>query len=150
MGGHGALICFLKNPGLYESVSAFAPICAPSDCPWGIKAFTGYLGNDQEAWKEWDASHLINKYSGPAATIRIEQGSLDEFLSVQLRPWKLLERSLSSPHSGLQLDLKVQYGYDHSYYFVSTFIDEHIKEHALHLKATPQTASQPEHKDDTL
>lgn len=73
MGGHGALICALRNPGMYKSVSAFAPICNPTKCPWGEKAFTGYLGNDRESWKEWDATELAAKYNGPAMEVLIDQ-----------------------------------------------------------------------------
>lgn len=129
MGGHGALTCFLKNPGMYKSLSAFAPICNPSNCPWGTKAFTGYLGSDQSTWKSWDATELVRSFSGPLKSyILIDQGKDDNFLSQkQLLPEAFVEacRSTSTP-----VVLRMQEGYDHSYYFISSFIGEHIKHHA--------------------
>ena len=133
MGGHGALTLFLKNPGMYKSVSAFAPICNPTAVPWGEKAFTGYLGS-VEAGKSHDACELIKNYTGTSFEILVDQGSSDNFLSNQLKPEAL---SAACAEKGLQLDLRMQEGYDHSYYFISTFIEDHINFHAdrLGLKA---------------
>eukprot|EP00761_Pharyngomonas_kirbyi_P012889 gb/GECH01012916.1/.p1 GENE.gb/GECH01012916.1/~~gb/GECH01012916.1/.p1 ORF type:complete len:285 (+),score=68.30 gb/GECH01012916.1/:1-855(+) len=131
MGGHGALICFLKNPNLYKSVSAFAPICNPINCDWGKKAFSGYLGSNQESWKAYDASELVQAYDGPKTQILIDQGTADNFLSQkQLLPEAFEEacKKVNCP-----LDLRMQDGYDHSYYFISTFMGEHIEFHAKHL-----------------
>ncbi|GAB4366557.1 MAG: S-formylglutathione hydrolase [Elainellaceae cyanobacterium] len=126
MGGHGALICALKNPGQYLSVSAFAPIAAPTRCPWGHKAFTNYLGDDREQWKEYDASELVVKapFSG---TILIDQGIADPFLETQLMP-EVFEKACAEV--GQPLLLRRQAGYDHSYYFISTFMEDHIRHHA--------------------
>src|SRR5690606_32523188 len=117
MGGHGALICALKNRQQYRSVSAFAPIVAPMRCPWGQKAFTGYLGSDQTAWRAYDASELVSaqRYDD---TILIDQGTADKFLEEQLKP-ELFEEACRK--SGTKLVLRRQEGYDHGYYFISTF-----------------------------
>ncbi|QDF99007.1 S-formylglutathione hydrolase [Azoarcus sp. DD4] len=132
MGGHGALICALKNPGRYASVSAFAPIVHPSDCPWGEKAFTRYLGDDRESWKEWDACELIA--AAPAAAERlpllVDQGDADSFLATQLRPEQL---RTACTLAGQPLTLRLQPGYDHSYYFIASFIDDHLRHHAAAL-----------------
>jgi len=130
MGGHGALICALKNPGLYKSVSAFAPICHPVDCPWGLKAFSGYLGENKDAWKEYDATHLVQSYSGPALDILIDQGSDDKFLKEQLKPEDFEAAAKGTSH---KVQVRMQEGYDHSYYFISTFIEDHLAHHAAHL-----------------
>lgn len=132
MGGHGALICALKNPGQYKSVSAFAPICNPMNCPWGVKAFTGYLGEDKEAWKEYDATCLVKKYSGPPLDILIDQGKADNFLA----PGQLLPDNFvaACTESKTPVTLRMQEGYDHSYYFMATFIEDHITHHAKYLK----------------
>lgn len=128
MGGHGALICAMKNPGMYKSVSAFAPICNPMDCPWGQKAFTNYLGADQKSWEEYDATHLVRKYKGPPLTLLIDQGKEDNFLKEkQLLPERLLE---AARENGVAVTLRMQEGYDHSYFFIATFIEDHIKHHA--------------------
>ena len=129
MGGHGALICALKNRDLYRSVSAFAPISAPMQCPWGQKAFTGYLGSDTAKWREYDASELIaaKKYDD---TILIDQGTADKFLVEQLKP-ELFEAACQK--SGTKLKLRYQEGYDHGYYFISTFMADHLKHHAERL-----------------
>lgn len=129
MGGHGALISYLKNPGQYLSVSAFAPICNPSNCPWGNKAFTGYLGPDQEIWKEWDATELAKCYKGPLLSyILIDQGESDEFLhKKQLLPEAFIEACRTS---NIPVVLQKQEGYDHSYYFIASFVGAHIKYHA--------------------
>jgi S-formylglutathione hydrolase len=129
MGGHGALICALKNRDQYRSVSAFAPISAPMRCPWGQKAFSRYLGADQEAWRAYDASELVaaERYHD---TILVDQGTADKFLSEQLKP-ELFEEACRK--SGTKLTLRRQEGYDHGYYFISTFIADHLKYHAERL-----------------
>ncbi|XP_011210309.2 S-formylglutathione hydrolase [Bactrocera dorsalis] len=134
MGGHGALICALKNPGVYQSVSAFAPISNPIECPWGKKAFTGYLGANEDSWKDWDATVLATKYAGTPLEILIDQGSDDNFLKEkQLLPENLLNAAAENDH--LQLIYKKREGYDHSYFFISTFIAEHFDHHAKFLNA---------------
>lgn len=129
MGGHGALVLALRNPGRYRSVSAFSPIVAPSRVPWGEKAFTAYLGEDRVAWREWDACALV-----AGATERlpllVDQGEADEFLATQLRP-DLLEQACAA--AGHPLLLRRRAGYDHSYYFIASFIGEHIAHHAAAL-----------------
>ncbi|KXJ26183.1 S-formylglutathione hydrolase [Exaiptasia diaphana] len=132
MGGHGALVCALKKPGFYRSASAFSPICNPMKCPWGQKAFTGYLGPNQGAWKEYDASELVKKYSGPPLDILIDQGTADEFYPHQLLPDNLVEASKST---NVKVTLRMQEDYDHSYYFISTFMGDHVKHHTKYLKA---------------
>ncbi|KAE8711009.1 S-formylglutathione hydrolase [Hibiscus syriacus] len=131
MGGHGALTIYLKNLDKYKSVSAFAPIVNPTNCPWGQKAFTNYLGNEKAAWEEYDATHLISKFHNVSATILIDQGQDDKFLHDQLLPHRFEEacKSVNAP-----LLLRLQPGYDHSYFFISTFIDDHIRHHAQALK----------------
>ena len=131
MGGHGALTVALKNPGRYRSVSAFSPIVAPSQVPWGEKAFTAYLGDDREAWKAWDATALVAD-AKERLPLLIDQGDDDEFLAVQLRP-ELLQAACEA--AGHPLQLRMQPGYDHSYYFIESFIGEHIAHHARALKA---------------
>lgn len=134
MGGHGALICALKNPGMYQSVSAFAPISNPMECPWGKKAFQGYLGSDQEAWKYWDATKLAEKYSGTPLELFIDQGSTDGFLKEkQLLPENLLNAAAENDH--LQTIFKQRDGYDHSYFYIASFIGDHIAYHAKLLSA---------------
>jgi S-formylglutathione hydrolase len=135
MGGHGALICALKNPGMYRGVSAFAPISNPTKCPWGVKAFTGYLGPEAEnlaAWKAYDATELLSAYRGPALNILIDQGAADQFY----REKQLLPEHFASASEGTPVTtkLRLQEGYDHSYYFVSTFIEEHLDHLAHHIK----------------
>lgn len=132
MGGHGALICFLKNPGLYKSVSAFSPICNPVQCPWGQKALAGYLGRNKETWKEYDASELVKNYDGPIPDILIDQGTDDQFYPSQLLPENFVEACRSK---NVPVTLRMQEGYDHSYYFISSFVEDHVKHHARHLKA---------------
>ncbi|WP_420792848.1 S-formylglutathione hydrolase [Lentisphaera profundi] len=129
MGGHGALICALKNPQQYQSVSAFAPIVHPLDCPWGTKAFTTYLGDDQTQWSEWDAVELI-KQGNKVDHILVEQGLADNFLEDQLKTDSL---KTVCAENKLNLILNDREGYDHSYYFISSFIGEHIKWHAQFL-----------------
>ena len=131
MGGHGALICALKNPGKYKSVSAFAPICAPTQCAWGEKAFSAYLGDNKAAWQAWDSCALIEAGASLPPTL-IDQGTKDQFLADQLHPDKLQE---TCTQNDLRIELRFQEGYDHSYYFISSFIGEHIAWHAKHLRA---------------
>jgi len=133
MGGHGALISFLKNPGMYESVSAFAPICNPVNCPWGHKAFGGYLGSDQEAWKDWDATELLKRGKLVVKSrILCDQGTDDGFLPKgQLLPGNFVD---ACAVAGVPLDMRMQSGYDHSYYFIATFMEDHFKHHAKALK----------------
>ncbi|MCG8275756.1 S-formylglutathione hydrolase [Stenotrophomonas sp. NLF4-10] len=130
MGGHGALTIALRNPGRYRSVSAFSPIVAPSQVPWGEKAFAAYLGEDREAWKQYDACALIAGAS-ERLPLLVEQGGADEFLDTQLRP-QLLQAACEAAGHPLQLHLRP--GYDHSYYFIASFIDEHIAHHAAALR----------------
>lgn len=135
MGGHGALTLFLKNPSQYKSVSAFSPIANPTNCPWGHKAFGGYLGNDdKEAWKQYDATELLKSYSGSQLDILVDVGTSDNFLKDQL---KLDQLEQVAQSKGLQDQVTVRYqeGYDHSYYFISTFVGDHIDHHANYLKA---------------
>lgn len=131
MGGHGALTIALKNPDIYKSVSAFAPICAPMRCPWGEKALTGYLGADRERWRDYDATELL-KTTRWRSPILVDQGTGDSFLEGQLKP-ELLKDACED--ASLPLTLRMQEGYDHSYYFMASFIGEHIAYHADALKA---------------
>ncbi|KAF5287560.1 hypothetical protein FQA39_LY15889 [Lamprigera yunnana] len=130
MGGHGALICALKNPGLYKSVSAFAPLSNPSNSTWGKKAFKGYLGdNENGAWLQWDATDLVKSYTGPPIELFIDQGGSDNFLH-QLLPDNLIA---ACKEAQIPAILKTREGYDHSYFYIATFIGEHIAYHARHL-----------------
>lgn len=130
MGGHGALMIALKNPGQFKSVSAFAPICSTMQCPWGEKALRGYLGDHPDAWQEYDVSQLIRtrKWSGPA--ILVDQGTQDPFLEVQLKP-DLLQQACQL--ADVKLQLRMQEGYDHSYFFIATFMEDHLRYHAGNL-----------------
>jgi S-formylglutathione hydrolase len=130
MGGHGALTIALRDPGRFRSVSAFAPICAPSDCPWGQKALGGYLGEDRTAWRGYDACALIED-GARLPELLVDQGADDAFLAEQLRPDRL---EAACAKAGIPLTLRRQPGYDHSYYFVSTFLAEHVAWHAARLK----------------
>ena len=132
MGGHGALTIALKNPDRYRSVSAFAPIASPMRCPWGEKALTGYLGSDRGRWREYDATALIadRGWRGPA--LLVDQGTSDPFIESQLKP-ELLRQACEQ--AGVALDLRLRDGYDHSYFFIATFIEEHLRFHARHLHA---------------
>ena len=130
MGGHGALTIGLRHPRTFKSVSAFAPICNPSDVPWGQKALTGYLGEDRAAWRQYDAVSLIED-GARTQQIMVDQGTEDQFLTEQLRP-EALEAACKA--AGIKLTLRMQPGYDHSYYFISSFIAEHIAWHAAALK----------------
>ena len=131
MGGHGALVVALRNPGRYRSVSAFSPIVAPSRVPWGQKALAAYLGDDREAWKAYDACELVAT-AGEQLPLLIDQGDADEFLDGQLRP-QLLQAAAEA--AGHPLSLRMQPGYDHSYYFIASFIGEHVAHHAAALRA---------------
>ena len=130
MGGHGALICALKNPEQYKSVSAFAPIAAPMRSPWGEKAFTNYLGSDKETWRAYDASELVltANYKHP---ILIDQGTIDPFLEKQQLLPEVFEAACEK--AGQPLNLRFQEGYNHSYYFIASFIEDHICHHAAAL-----------------
>ena len=132
MGGHGALTLALRHPGLFKSVSAFAPICAPSQCPWGHKAFTGYLGADTAAWSAHDATALMaSMRSAPyPGGILIDQGLADKFLSEQLHP-QLFEAACAQ--AGQALQLRRHAAYDHGYYFIATFMADHLNHHARQL-----------------
>jgi S-formylglutathione hydrolase len=128
MGGHGALICGLKNPDQYASISAFAPIAAPSQCAWGQKAFTGYLGTDKTQWASYDATELVMSGHQTTAPILIDQGGADAFgQQGQLRP-ELLAAACAQANQ--PLTLRTQPGYDHSYYFIASFMGDHIRHHA--------------------
>jgi S-formylglutathione hydrolase len=130
MGGHGALVCALRNPDRYISVSAFAPIAAPMRCPWGQKAFSTYLGEDRDAWRVYDASELVLQNKSDRL-ILIDQGTADTFLAQnQLLPEVFAQ---ACAQVGQPLTLRMQPEYDHSYYFISTFIEDHIKHHAAIL-----------------
>jgi len=128
MGGHGALVIALRNPERYTSVSAFSPIANPSNCPWGKKAFTAYLGDNPEAWREYDASILVQ--AGGSLPALVDQGDADQFLTEQLQPEALKQAAQASNYP---LTLRLQPDYDHSYYFIASFIEEHLAFHAEHL-----------------
>jgi S-formylglutathione hydrolase len=132
MGGHGALTIALKNPGRYRSVSAFAPIAAPMQCPWGQKAFAGYLGDEREAWRAHDASELIRSLQtvDGRPPLLVDQGLADPFLEQQLLPDRLEQ---ACAETGYPLTLRRHPGYDHGYYFISTFIEDHLRHHARAL-----------------
>ncbi|MBC2106476.1 S-formylglutathione hydrolase [Listeria booriae] len=127
MGGHGALVIGLRNPDRFRAISAFSPIVNPSDVPWGMKAFDAYLGADKQAWASWDASKLLASHDGKPVPILLDQGTADNFLHVQLQPENLI-----APE-GYPLEIRMQDGYDHSYYFIASFIDEHLKFHKTYL-----------------
>jgi S-formylglutathione hydrolase len=130
MGGHGALTLALKNPDRFRSVSAFAPIASPMRCPWGEKALSGYLGEDRTTWRRHDTTALIED-GARVPDILVDQGEADSFLQSQLKP-ELLEAACAD--AGIPLTLRRQPGYDHSYYFVSTFIEDHLRWHAERLR----------------
>ena len=135
MGGHGALVIALRNPGRYRSVSAFAPIVAPTQVPWGEKAFAAYLGDERETWKAWDACELV-RGAGERLPLLVDQGDADEFRATQLRPELLRSACAAADHP---LQLRLQPGYDHSYYFIASFIGEHVAHHAaaMHSSSAP-------------
>lgn len=130
MGGHGALVCALRNPGRYKSLSAFAPICNPMAAPWGEKAFFRYLGADRSLWRDWDASLLLAN-AAEKLPILIDQGDRDDFLVSQLKPETLSEIARANSYP---LTMRIQAGYDHSYFFIASFIEEHLRHHAALLR----------------
>ncbi len=131
MGGHGALVLALRHPGLFASVSAFAPIAAPTQCPWGVKAFSGYLGANRQRWQNHDASALMAGMEKPYADgILIDQGLADQFLAEQLHPEQF---EAACARAGQPLTLRRHAGYDHGYYFISTFMADHMAHHAAIL-----------------
>lgn len=136
MGGHGAIMMALRNPERFASVSAFSPICHPSVVPWGIKAFTGYLGEDPAAWAQYDSTLLMRGYPKDAKRLPllVDTGSADSFLAVQLQPGALQEAAEQAHYPAT---FRMQEGYDHSYFFISTFIDDHIAFHAKALGLAP-------------
>ena len=131
MGGHGALTIALKNPDVFKSVSAFAPVASPMRCPWGEKAFNGYLGSDRDKWREYDATALIEERGWHGSPILVDQGTADKFLIDQLKPEFLRE---ICERTGVPLLLRMCEGYDHSYYFISTWIGDHLRFHADALR----------------
>ena len=130
MGGHGALTLALRYPDLFRSVSAFAPICAPMRCPWGQKAFSHYLGENQQDWQQYDATTLLLQAGRRVPNLLVDQGFNDQFLTTQLFP-EALEQACDD--AGQQLTLRYHQGYDHSYYFISTFVGEHLQYHRKQL-----------------
>jgi S-formylglutathione hydrolase len=130
MGGHGALTIALRNRGAYRSLSAFAPISSPSRCPWGEKALALYLGADRTRWRNYDATMLVTEVGWKGPPILVDQGTQDQFLESQLHP-ELLQEACA--RAGVPLTLRMQDGYDHSYYFIATFIEEHLRFHARNL-----------------
>jgi S-formylglutathione hydrolase len=131
MGGHGAITIALKNPGRYRAVSAFSPIVAPSQVPWGEKAFTAYLGPDRDTWKQYDATALLASAT-ERLPILIDQGEADNFLAEQLKPEIFTAEAARHNHP---VELNLRPGYDHSYYFIASFIGDHIAHHAAALKS---------------
>ncbi|NUZ07679.1 S-formylglutathione hydrolase [Piscinibacter koreensis] len=129
MGGHGALVTALRNPGRYCSVSAFSPIVAPTQVPWGQKAFGAYLGEDREAWKTWDAVELV-RMASERLPLLVDQGEADEFLAAQLRP-ELLKAACEA--AGHPIELRMRPDYDHSYYFIASFLKDHFAHHSATL-----------------
>jgi len=130
MGGHGALTIALSEPGWIRSVSAFAPICAPMRCPWGERALSGYLGDDRETWRAYDATEAVRARGWAGPPILVDQGEADPFLAEQLRP-DLLEQACAE--AGVGLELRWQPGYDHSYFFIATFIEDHLRRHRVQV-----------------
>jgi len=131
MGGHGALTIGLKNPQTYQSISAFAPICSPINCPWGQKALGNYLGSDQSAWRAYDASEIAGDIDErPANRILVDQGMADQFLEAELHP-HLFEAACSA--SKIELEMRRHDGYDHGYFFIASFMEDHIRHHAAIL-----------------
>ena len=130
MGGHGALVLALRNPQVYKSVSAFAPISSPMRCPWGEKALAGYLGPDRDAWREYDACALIESRGWKGPPLLVDQGTKDQFLETQLKPELLQE---ACEHAGVRLDLHLRAEYDHSYFFITSFMEDHLRFHARNL-----------------
>jgi S-formylglutathione hydrolase len=131
MGGHGALVIALREQGAYRSVSAFSPICQPTECDWGRKALTAYLGSDQSQWLQYDASFLLAQRQSTLPML-IDQGEADQFYPSQLRTQSLIEANQRSQSAA---QIRLQPGYDHSYFFISSFIEEHLRFHARHMKS---------------
>lgn len=129
MGGHGALVCALRNPAQYRSVSAFAPISSPTRCDWGRTAFKSYLGDDESTWKHYDSSLLLMERGWKGPSILVDQGDKDQFLDT-LQPQLLLD---AAAHANVPINLRMQPGYDHSYFFVQSFMPEHLRFHAANL-----------------
>jgi len=129
MGGHGAITIALRHPGRFRAVSAFAPIASPINCPWGQKALGGYIGPDQAAWRTYDSCALIED-GHRLPSLLVDQGLADNFLATQLKP-ELLEAACAK--AGINLTLRRQAGYDHSYYFIASFIEDHLRYHAAAL-----------------
>jgi S-formylglutathione hydrolase len=127
MGGHGALTIALKNPDAYRSVSAFAPICSPMRCPWGEKALGGYLGADRTRWRQYDTTALLEDEGWDGPTLLVDQGTKDPFLDDQLKPDLLKEICVQR---NIPLELRMQEGFDHSYFFIASFIEDHLRFHA--------------------
>jgi S-formylglutathione hydrolase len=130
MGGHGALTIGLKNPDRFKTISAFSPIVSPTRCAWGEKALTGYLGADRSTWADYDATLLIKKLGWIGPPILVDQGLADQFLETQLKPELL---GVACTEAGVALNLRMQAGYDHSYFFIATFIEDHLRHHAAYL-----------------
>ncbi|MGE0310236.1 MAG: S-formylglutathione hydrolase [Lautropia sp.] len=133
MGGHGALTIALKHPQRFRTVSAFAPIASPMRCPWGEKALAGYLGADRERWREYDACALVSSRGWRGGPILVDQGTADPFLDTQLKPQLLAE---ACEAAGVELRLNLREGYDHSYFFIASFIESHLRFHATQLEAS--------------
>jgi len=130
MGGHGALTIAIKNPDSYRSVSAFAPICSPMRCPWGEKALAGYLGSDRAQWRKYDTTALLEEHGWSGPPFLVDQGTKDPFVDNQLKPELLRQACLARD---VPLELRMQEGYDHSYFFIATFIEDHLRFHARHV-----------------
>ena len=130
MGGHGAMTLALKNPGMYQSVSAFSPICAPTNCPWGHKAFSAYLGDDRDSWKKHDTCELISAGAEPIPLL-VDQGAADQFLQDQLKPELL---TAACEVNDFPLTYREHEGYDHSYFFIASFMEDHLRFHAKYLQ----------------
>jgi S-formylglutathione hydrolase len=133
MGGHGALLVALRNPDRFRTVSAFAPIASAARSPWGENALARYLGNDRDTWREYDATELIRSRGWRGPPLLVDQGTSDAFLDTQLKPDLLRE---ACDAAGVPLDLRMRRCYDHSYYFIATFVDEHLRHHAANLSST--------------
>jgi len=132
MGGHGALVIGLRNASAYRTLSAFAPISSPMRAPWGEKALGRYLGDDRQTWREYDATELVRRHGWKGPPVLVDQGTKDSFRAVQLKP-ELLREAFDA--AGAPLQLRLQEGYDHSYYFIASFIEDHLRHHARFLAA---------------
>lgn len=133
MGGHGALTLGLRNPAMYRSISAFAPICSPMNCPWGHKALGFYLGDNRDDWREYDATEIVKDLQAvPKSKLLVDQGLADQFLATELNPDMF---AAACAAHGVTLELRRHEGYDHGYYFISTFVEDHLRHHAQILSA---------------